>query len=199
MTRFFLMQPLIEAALHNWQKVRGVLGEFGLKATTIVEAMTTPIRAQRIADDGRSLLGENRIVLTNDQDWEGHLIEGPFVTFQQEPLLAILCRQRFLDPGLRHRRCGRRSSAWSLHQAGAASASIDARMGSAGPRVGRAGPRWPAAAVLPRLPSGNRWLQRLPCAADGRAALYPRPGRRRRACQAISCRAGSSRRHRRRW
>ena len=83
MTRFFLMQPLIEAALNNWNKVRAVLAEFGLKATTIVEAMTTPVRAQRIAPDGRSLLGEDRIVLSNDQDWEGHLIEGPFVTYQQ--------------------------------------------------------------------------------------------------------------------
>jgi hypothetical protein len=83
MTRFFIMQPLIEAALDNWKKVRAVLGEFGLAATTILEAMTTPLRAQCIAPDGRSLIGESRIVLTNDQDWEGHLIEGPFVTFQQ--------------------------------------------------------------------------------------------------------------------
>jgi len=45
--------------------------------------MTTPIRAQPIAEDGRSLLGESTIVLANDQDWEGHLIEGPFVTYQQ--------------------------------------------------------------------------------------------------------------------
>ena len=83
MTRFFLMQPLIEAALDNWKQVRAVLVEFGLAAGTIVEAMTTPIRAQRIAADGRSLLEENRIVLANDQDWEGHLIEGPFVTYQE--------------------------------------------------------------------------------------------------------------------
>jgi arabinan endo-1,5-alpha-L-arabinosidase len=83
MTRFFLMQPLIEAALHNWTNVRAVLSEFGLKATTIVDAMTTPVRAQRIAADGRSLLGEDKIVLANDQDWEGHLIEGPFVTLQE--------------------------------------------------------------------------------------------------------------------
>jgi arabinan endo-1,5-alpha-L-arabinosidase len=83
MTRFFVMQPLIEAALDNWKQVRGVLGEFGLAATTIVEAMTTPVRGQRIAADGQSLLGENMIVLTNDQDWEGHLIEGPFVTYQE--------------------------------------------------------------------------------------------------------------------
>ena len=82
MTRFFAMQPLIETALGNWQRVRSALIEFGLGAATIVEAMTTPVRAQRIAADGRSLLGEDKIVLTNDLEWEGHLIEGPFVTLQ---------------------------------------------------------------------------------------------------------------------
>jgi len=82
MVRFFLMQPLIEAALANWNQVRAALVEFGL-AATILEAMTTPIRAQRIADDGRSLVSENRLVLCNDLDWEGHLIEGPFVTRQE--------------------------------------------------------------------------------------------------------------------
>ena len=82
MVRFFLMHPLIEAALANWGQVREALVEFGL-APAILEAMTTPIRAQRIADDGRSLLGEDAIVLANDLDWEGHLIEGPFVTRQE--------------------------------------------------------------------------------------------------------------------
>jgi len=82
MTRFFLMQPLIEAALDNWGRVRDALTRFGLGASLIVDAMSTPVRAQRISEDGRSLLGEDRIVLRNDQDWEGHLIEGPFVTYQ---------------------------------------------------------------------------------------------------------------------
>jgi arabinan endo-1,5-alpha-L-arabinosidase len=82
MVRFFVMHPFIEAALANWAQVRNALVEFGL-APTILEAMTTPVRAQRIAADGRSLVGENRIVLTNDLDWEGHLIEGPFVTCQE--------------------------------------------------------------------------------------------------------------------
>ena len=82
MVRFFLMHPLIEAALANWARVRSALVDFGL-AGTILEAMTTPIRAQRIASDGRSLLGEDKIVLCNDLDWEGHLIEGPFVTRQE--------------------------------------------------------------------------------------------------------------------
>lgn len=82
MERFFLMQPLIEAALANWERVRRALVEFGL-AEAILEAMTTPIRGQRLAPDGRSLEGENTIVLCNDLDWEGHLIEGPFVTRQE--------------------------------------------------------------------------------------------------------------------
>jgi len=82
MVRFFLMQPLIEAALANWSRVKGALIAFGL-APAILEAMTTPIRAQRIAEDGRSLIGESAIVLINDLDWEGHLIEGPFVTRQE--------------------------------------------------------------------------------------------------------------------
>ncbi len=81
MIRFFLMQPLIEAALANWQQVQRALVECGL-AGAILEAMTTPVRGQRIADDGRSLSGEDRVVLANDLDWEGHLIEGPFVTRQ---------------------------------------------------------------------------------------------------------------------
>jgi len=82
MIRFFAMQPLIEAALANWQRVKSALVEFGL-ASAILDAMSTPIRAQRIAADGRSLLGEDSIVLSNDLDWEGHLIEGPFLTFQE--------------------------------------------------------------------------------------------------------------------
>jgi hypothetical protein len=82
MERFFLMQPLIEAALANWERVRRALAEYGL-AEAILGAMTTPIRGQRLAPDGRSLIGEDRIVLANDLDWEGHLIEGPFVTRQE--------------------------------------------------------------------------------------------------------------------
>jgi beta-xylosidase len=81
MVRFFLMHPFIEAALANWEQVRRALVDCGL-AATILEAMTTPVRGRRIAPDGRSLLGDDAIVLTNDLDWEGHLIEGPFVTRQ---------------------------------------------------------------------------------------------------------------------
>lgn len=82
MERFFWMQPLIEAALDNWTRVKPALIECG-HADEIVEAMRTPIHARRLAPDGRSLVGEEHLVLANDLDWEGHLIEGPFVTKQQ--------------------------------------------------------------------------------------------------------------------
>lgn len=97
MVRFFLMQPLIEAALANWQRVRSVLIEFGL-APAILEAMSTPIRAQRIADDGRSMIGESKIVLCNDLDWEGHLIEGPFVTLENGRYFLFYAGNDFSTP-----------------------------------------------------------------------------------------------------
>ena len=82
MVRFFAMQPLIETVLANWSRVRAGLVECGY-APAIIEAMSTPIHVQRLAPDGRSLIGEDRVVLANDLDWEGHLIEGPFVTRQE--------------------------------------------------------------------------------------------------------------------
>jgi len=81
MERFFWMQPLVEVALANWSRVRPALVASG-HASELVDALTTPIHVRRLAGDGRSLVGEERIVLTNDQDWEGHLVEGPFVTCQ---------------------------------------------------------------------------------------------------------------------
>lgn len=81
MERFFLMQPLIEAVLDNWAHVKDVLATIP-DAADILDAMSTPIHAQRLGDNAE-LLGEDRIVLTNDQEWEGHLIEGPWVTCQQ--------------------------------------------------------------------------------------------------------------------
>ena len=82
MERFYMMQPLIEAALNSWDRVRQVLFDSDL-APEILEAMTTPVHGQRLADDGESLVGESAQVLCNDLPWEGHLIEGPFVTRQQ--------------------------------------------------------------------------------------------------------------------
>jgi arabinan endo-1,5-alpha-L-arabinosidase len=81
MERFFLMQPLIEAVLDNWRRAKEVLAGIP-EAAPILEAMTTPIHAQRLSAKG-DLIGEDKLVLANDLDWEGHLIEGPWVTRQQ--------------------------------------------------------------------------------------------------------------------
>jgi hypothetical protein len=97
MVRFFLMHPFIEAALANWPRVKNALVWFGL-APAILEAMSTPIRAQRIAADGRSLTGEDKVVLTNDLDWEGHLIEGPFVTRQEGRYWLFYAGNDFATP-----------------------------------------------------------------------------------------------------
>lgn len=80
MERFFFMQPLIEAVLANWNHVRAVLAEVP-EAALILETMTTPIHARKLSETGE-LVGPDRLVLANDLDWEGHLIEGPFVTLQ---------------------------------------------------------------------------------------------------------------------
>ncbi len=81
MERFFLMGPLIDAVLDSWAHVKAVLSDIP-EAAIIVDAMTTPIHAQRIGDTGE-LIGTDKLVLVNDLDWEGHLIEGPWVTHQQ--------------------------------------------------------------------------------------------------------------------
>lgn len=81
MERFFFMQPLIEAVLDNWDHVRSSL-EHDPDAALIFDAMSTPIHAQPLSDTGE-LMGEDTVVLVNDQDWEGHLIEGPWVTLQE--------------------------------------------------------------------------------------------------------------------
>lgn len=80
MERFFFMQPLIEAVLDNWQHVKAVLVHEP-EASLIYEAMSTPIYGQLLSENGE-LLGEPTLVLENDQEWEGHLIEGPWVTRQ---------------------------------------------------------------------------------------------------------------------
>lgn len=80
MERFFWMQPLIEAVLDNWDQAKAVLADVP-EAGFIFDAMSTPIHAQRLSPVGE-LVGEERQVLTNDLDWEGHLVEGPWVTLQ---------------------------------------------------------------------------------------------------------------------
>jgi arabinan endo-1,5-alpha-L-arabinosidase len=81
MERFFSMQPLIEAVLDNWNHVKAVLADIP-DAAPILDAMSTPIHAQPLSEEGE-LIGTDTLILANDLDWEGHLIEGPWVTRQQ--------------------------------------------------------------------------------------------------------------------
>lgn len=97
MERFFWMQPLIAAVLNNWERVRTTLVDAGV-APAILDAMTTPVWAQRLAEDGESLVGEPVQVLANDQDWEGHLVEGPFVTRQQGRYWLFYSGNDFASP-----------------------------------------------------------------------------------------------------
>ncbi len=97
MERFFLMQPLIHAALGSWDQVRAVLREAGCPPD-ILGALQTPIFAQRLGADGTRLVGERVQVLANDLDWEGHLIEGPWVTHQQGRYWLFYAGNDFTSP-----------------------------------------------------------------------------------------------------
>ena len=91
------MQPFIAAALNNWDRVKRALVDYGL-APAILEAMTTPVWAQRLSDDGEAFIGEPTLVLTNDQGWEGHLIEGPFVARQKGRYWLFYAGNDFASP-----------------------------------------------------------------------------------------------------
>lgn len=97
MERFFLMQPLIEAVLASWTTVRATLESFP-EAQPIFEALRTPIRAQRLSPAGDALLEEPTQVLANDLDWEGHLIEGPWVTRQKDRYYLFYAGNDFSTP-----------------------------------------------------------------------------------------------------
>jgi len=90
------MQPLIGAALANWPRVQAVLRAEGQDG--LLDAMRTPIVAQRLASDGRALVGERVELLENDQPWEGHLIEGPWVTRQLGRYWMFYAGNDFANP-----------------------------------------------------------------------------------------------------
>jgi len=95
--RFFLMQPLIGAAVDSWGRLRSILGECD-GAEEMVAAMQTPILAQRLGADGTSFIGEPVTIIANDLDWEGHLVEGPFVWKQDGRYWLFYAANDFTDP-----------------------------------------------------------------------------------------------------
>jgi hypothetical protein len=74
-----------------------VLEDYG-EAGFILDAMRTPIRAQRLSAHGVSFIGEPTEVLANDLGWEGHLIEGPWVTRQQGRYWLFYAGNDFCTP-----------------------------------------------------------------------------------------------------
>lgn len=95
--RFFLMQPFIGSAVANWAKLRSCL-ESVEGAEEMLDAMQTPILAQRLAADGKSLLGLPTTVIANDLEWEGHLVEGPFLWRQDGRYWLFYAGNDFTDP-----------------------------------------------------------------------------------------------------
>ena len=92
MERFFVHQVLLEAVTADFagfqRRLDGLVlreGDASIRraAQDVRDVMRTPIRGQRLAADGATLIGERVTVLENDQDWEAHLIEGVWVTRQQ--------------------------------------------------------------------------------------------------------------------
>jgi arabinan endo-1,5-alpha-L-arabinosidase len=89
MERFFALQALVEAVASDFsafrERLAGLLeGQAGEAVRDVIAEVLrltrTPVYAQRLAPDGLSLVGERTAVLQNDREWEGHLVEGVWVT-----------------------------------------------------------------------------------------------------------------------
>ncbi|WP_207493754.1 family 43 glycosylhydrolase [Aridibaculum aurantiacum] len=89
MERFQAIQIFIEIIIADYtsyyqqllqmQKQQPGLNEL---IAPVVHFMKTPMYAQQLSPDGQQLVGEKVKVLENDLDWEAHLIEGMWVTEQ---------------------------------------------------------------------------------------------------------------------
>jgi arabinan endo-1,5-alpha-L-arabinosidase len=88
MAQFFALQLLIEAAsadvaafeLRLADAMALVEADERILMGQALEALRTRIYAQRLSADARRLLGEPAVILQNDLPWEGHLIEGVWIS-----------------------------------------------------------------------------------------------------------------------
>ncbi|MBA2921245.1 family 43 glycosylhydrolase [Sphingomonas sp. MAH-20] len=94
MEQFFSLQPMIEAVVARYGQVRERLHAH----SDVIAAMRTPVYAQALSPDGQGLAGERRVVLVNDLAWEGHLIEGNWVTEQQGRFYLFYSGNDFSTP-----------------------------------------------------------------------------------------------------
>jgi len=97
MERFFLMQTFIRTAVSRYKQIHDVLAGHP-EAAEILRAMHTPILAQQMADNGESLVGTPVTLISNDREWEGHLVEGPFLWKQNGRYWLFYAANDFTDP-----------------------------------------------------------------------------------------------------
>jgi hypothetical protein len=88
MAQFFALQPMIEAAASDLAGFELRLAAAGATAppeeragiAEALQALRTRIYAQRLSADARRLEGAPCVILQNDLPWEGHLIEGVWIS-----------------------------------------------------------------------------------------------------------------------
>ena len=88
MAQFFALQLMIEAAAADLPAFELRLADAMTRAipadrrlmSEALAALRTRIYAQRLSPDARRLEGEPTVILQNDLPWEGHLIEGVWIT-----------------------------------------------------------------------------------------------------------------------
>jgi GH43 family beta-xylosidase len=97
MERFFVMQTFIRTAVSRYKQVHDILAGYP-EAAEMLRAMRTPILAQRMASDGESLVGAPVTLISNDLEWEGHLVEGPFLWKQDGRYWLFYAANDFTDP-----------------------------------------------------------------------------------------------------
>jgi hypothetical protein len=92
MERFFVLQGLIEAVLEGFphflqrlERLHGVEADDAMREAMadVLRLTRTPVFAQELDPDALRLIGERIQVLHNNQPWEGHVVEGIWVTEQQ--------------------------------------------------------------------------------------------------------------------
>jgi arabinan endo-1,5-alpha-L-arabinosidase len=85
MERFFVQQILIQTVVSNFSHFRARLKRMiqsrcklalAAELTDLLKAMRTVIYGQRLDIERWTLQGEPSVVLQNDLEWEGHLVEG---------------------------------------------------------------------------------------------------------------------------
>jgi arabinan endo-1,5-alpha-L-arabinosidase len=92
MERFLALQVLIEVVISNFNTFYKHLSslierqplEIQEKIKIVLKYMKTPMYVQQLSADGTQVQGERIKVIENDLDWEAHLVEGMWVTQQDE-------------------------------------------------------------------------------------------------------------------